>query len=350
MNLRRAIGTVVFAALAASGAAGASPQAPSPEVAQLLAKGESALRARQYEPALDAFKQANARANKTSAVAMLGMAKAYAGLQAFKSAADILADALKHAGDQPQMAAQLHNERGLACLALAQKSTDKALKDAEASFRAVLDGPAPLTMARYNLGVTLLRQMRDEEGVAELQAYLGTGARTPEADLAKKLVENPRRAREPYAPEFSIATMDGELLSLADLKGRVVLLDFWGTWCAPCRAATPTLLEISRQYAKDPFTMVGISSDGQGEAQKVRDYVAEHKMNWPEVHDTARKVIRLYEVNTYPTYLVIDAEGIVRDRFLGWGGNTKLNLQRSVDRWLKEARKLSSPKTPAPAR
>jgi thiol-disulfide isomerase/thioredoxin len=348
MRLRRAFTACLLSAVVALAGSAAGQQSVDPETAQLLVKGEAALRARQYEPALAAFKDANAREKKTSVLAMRGMARAYAGLQAHKSAADILAEALKHAGDQPQLVAQLHNDRGLACLALAQKPTDKWLKDAEAAFRAVVDGPVAVPMARFNLGVALLRQLRDAEGIVELQAYVATGVRTPEADLAKTYIENPRRSREPFAPEFSAASLEGDLLSLADLKGRVVLLDFWGTWCGPCLVATPSLLEIARGYAKDPFTMIGISSDSAADAQKLRDYVDAQKMTWPEIHDTSRKVIRLYEVSAYPTYVVIDAEGIIRDRFQGWSTNRKFEIQRSVDRWLKEARKPAAgvPKAP----
>jgi thiol-disulfide isomerase/thioredoxin len=337
------IAWILAAAVATIPAAARQGASKDADVAQFMARGEAALGARKYEPALDAFKQANALLNKSSPAAMIGMARAYTGLNAFKSAADILTEALKHTAGQAPLDAQIHNLRGLALFSLAQKSTDKALKDAEASFRAILALPVAMPIARYNLGVALLRQERDEEELVELNAYVATGARTPEADLAKKMIENPRRAREPFAPEFSIATMEGELVSLADLRGRVVLLDFWGTWCPPCRAATPTLLEIARQYSKQPFTMIGISSDAVGDVGKLRDYVAENKMAWPEVHDTAHKVIRLFEVSTYPTYVVIDAEGIIRDRLQGWGGNTKLDLQRSVDRWLKEAKKLGQP-------
>jgi peroxiredoxin len=343
MALRRVLIAAALAASVVSSTTATGQQSIDPETAQLFVKGEAALRARQYEAALDAFKDANAREKKMSALAMRGMARAYTGLQAHKSAADILAEALKHAGDEPQLASQLQNERGLACLALAQKPTDKWLKEAEIAFRAVVDGPAPLPMARFNLGVALLRQTRDEEGLAVLETYLATGAKTPEAELARSYLANPRRSREPYAPEFSIATMEGELLSLADLRGRVVLLDFWGTWCGPCLAATPSLVELARGYTKDPFTMVGISSDSPADAQKLRDYVAEKRMTWPEVHDTGRKVIRMYEVSAYPTYIVIDAEGIVRDRLQGWNSNRKSELQRSVDRWLKEARKVAGP-------
>jgi thiol-disulfide isomerase/thioredoxin len=317
-------------------------QPASNDVSQLIVQGEAALRAKQFEPALAHFKKANDLEKKTSAVAMLGMARAYSGLDAFKSAADILLKAIEHAGDQPVLAAQIHNERGLALMALSEKSTDKALKDAEASFRAIVAGPVAMPMAHFNLGVVLLRQMRDGEGVESLQAYLATGAKTPEADLAKSYVANPRRAREPFAPEFSIATMEGELISLADLKGRVVLLDFWGTWCPPCRAATPTLTEIARQYSKEPFTMIGVSSDSAADRQKLKDYVAEHNMGWPEIHDTRATVIRLYQVRSYPTYVIIDAEGVIRERFEGWNpSSTRLNLQRSVDKWLKEAKKAA---------
>ena len=63
------------------------------------------------------------------------------------------------------------------------------------------------------------------------------------------------------APEFSLKDSNGQTVHLADYKGKVVLLDFWGTWCPPCVSAVPWLRDLQRHHAKEPFVIVGISSD-----------------------------------------------------------------------------------------
>jgi peroxiredoxin len=345
---RWTLGLALAVAAAVPGAGSISARQSSPAAGdaaftQALQKGEVALKARQFEPALDAFKQANALKNKSSAVALFGVARAYHGLKAYKSEADACGEALKYAGEDTRLAAQLHHQRGQAFVLLAERPTDKALKDAEAEFTAVLKLTDTMPMAAYNLGVVLMKQNRDQEGAAALKAYIDTGARTPEVDLAKMMIVEPRRAREAFAPEFGAASIDGEYVTLKELQGKVVLLDFWGTWCPPCVAATPALVEISREFAKAPFTIVGISSDKPADAGVLKDFVAQHKMTWPEIHDTARKIIPLYDVTTYPTYVVIDAEGIIRDRVQGLSDGTKGELQTSIRKWLK-----AIPKAPAP--
>ena len=183
----------------------------------------------------------------------------------------------------------------------------------------------------YNLGVVLLRQERDQEGVIALQTYLDSGARTPEVNRAKAMMENPRRAREPFAPDFGITTHKAEYLELKDLRGKVVLLDFWGTWCAPCRAATPDLVQIYRRYAaKDPFEIIGISSDSRADEGKWRAYIDEHKMDWPNYLDLDRKLHRLFEVGPIPTYIVVDGEGVMRFTTTGWGPSAGSRLEGEV--------------------
>jgi hypothetical protein len=91
-----------------------------------------------------------------------------------------------------------------------------------------------LPILHFNLGYTLLQEGRDAEGIAELKKFTAVESEGAKADQALKLIENPRRAREAYAPDFSFITSEGEYLSLDDLRGKVVLLDFWGTWCPPC--------------------------------------------------------------------------------------------------------------------
>jgi thiol-disulfide isomerase/thioredoxin len=306
-------------------------QDSDPKFVAAIEKGEAAMKARRFQEALDAFRDANNAAGRKSATALFGVSRAYQGLGAFKSAADACADAIKHVGEDARLAAQIRNQRGLALSNLARKSGDRELKDAEGEFRAVLMATDAFPVVWYNLGVVLLKQERDAEGIIALQAYLDGGARTPEAALAKAMIENPRRAREPFAPDFAITTHRAEYLEFKDLRGKVVLLDFWGTWCAPCRAATPDLVQIHRRYAsRDPFEIVGISSDPRADEGKWRAYIDEHEMGWPNYLDLDRKLHRLFEVGPIPTYIVVDAEGVMRFTTTGWGPNAGSRLEGEI--------------------
>ncbi len=187
---------------------------PDPKFTAAMQKGEAALKARRFEEAIDAFKQANAIRNKTSAAAFHGLGRAYHGLGAFKSEAENCAEGLKHVGDDRRLQAMLQNQRGMALFSLADKNTDKEIRDAEAEFRSALVMAEAPPIAWYNLGVVLLKQSRDAEGLVALQAYIDSGVRAPEIDLAKKMIENPRRGRENYAPDYAFASLARRLRQL----------------------------------------------------------------------------------------------------------------------------------------
>jgi thiol-disulfide isomerase/thioredoxin len=294
---------------------------------------------RAFENALQSYKKAYALKDKTSLDAALGMAMAYRGLGAYKNVFDVTTEAMKLAGDDPLLQAKVHNLRGTALVALATKPDDKKLTEAEVEFRAALQKNPELFSAQLNLGVTLLKLNRDDEGVRELKAYVERAPKGPETANTLKMIEEPRRARETYAPEFSFTSKQGEFITLEDLKGRVVVLDFWGTWCKPCLMATPSLLRLHKKYADDGVVFVGVAVRDQESDWAA--YIDKNKMDWPQFLDTNRKIVMPYLVTGYPTYIVIDADGILRARKTGYGSDTDSWLEGEIKRALK--RKQTNP-------
>ena len=166
------------------------------------------------------------------------------------------------------------------------------------------------------------------------------------------MIANPRRARVPYAPDLSLTTLAGEFINLEELHGKVVLLDFWGTWCPPCLVATPSLVDLYKRHTKGTgdgpqFEMIGVSSDPKAEEDKVRTYVEKNKMAWPQHLDATRQAQRAFSINSYPTYIIVDAEGVVRERVTGWNDReTKGRLDSMIKKLLKEG----PPIAPIPAK
>ncbi|OFW08091.1 MAG: hypothetical protein A3H96_22110 [Acidobacteria bacterium RIFCSPLOWO2_02_FULL_67_36] len=320
-------------------AAARQDQNPDEYVAQMK-KGDAALRSRKYEDALKAYKKASSLHNKTSAEAYAGMARVYDAMGAYKSAADSWADALENTSGDPLREAVYRNQRGASLFAQSQNGNDKRLKEAEAEFRAALALDETLAIARFNLGVALLRQARDEEGLPELKAFLAAAPRAPHAAEAERMIENPRRARERYAPDFAIVTLDQQRLALEDLKGKVVLLDFWASWCGPCKLATPGLTRLYKKYGDRPFALVAISLDR--EESPWRQYIDENRMTWPQYWDRGGRIAQLFGVRPIPTYIVLDHEGIVRTTKEGWGPGTDGALDGEIGKWLKRIPPTSS--------
>ena len=298
-----------------------------------LRNGDAYLQRRMFEQALQAYKHAHSLTDKTSYEALVGMALAYRGLGAHKNVLDMCGDGLRLAGDDKVRQAQIHNLRGAALVALSDKPNDKKLQDAEAAFRAALSANDSLVAARQNLGIALLKMGRDPEGIRELKAYVETAPKGVDVENARKMIEDPRRAREPFSPEFSFTSKDGEYIALEDLAGKTVLLDFWGSWCAPCVASTPGLIKLRRKFAGQPVVFLSIAQDEEG---RWRDYLERNSMDWPQYLDTPRRVLRLFNVTVYPTYVILDGEGIVRARRSGYGSDTDGWLEREIKKTLKE--------------
>lgn len=298
----------------ASGHLGARQADP---FAQAMEDGRLALARHQYQAAADAFVRASGLRQGVSAEAAVGLARAERGLRAYQKAVDACAGALRWTRGDAALEALLRTEHGLALLEGASTLGRARLAEAEADFRAALAAGDAVPAARYYLGVALVQQNREAEGVAELKAYIATAAPGPEANDAKSIILNPRRADKNYPADFEITTRDGEHLALADLRGKVVLLDFWGSWCGPCRAATPSIARIYRKYVGQSFMLIGI---GVGEASKTgwANYIDQHNMPWRHYLDNPPMLNRYFNVHTVPTYILIDGEGIVRDRQTGW--------------------------------
>ncbi|HET9524862.1 MAG TPA: redoxin domain-containing protein [Pyrinomonadaceae bacterium] len=299
-----------------------------------MTKGHTLLRQRRFDEALKSFKRANEMRGKKCAECLSLMVEAYLALESYKSAVENADKVIELAGGDKQLRFRAYNNKGIALQTWAEKKDQKRLQAAEAAFRQALsiEGAAPVV--RYNLGVVLLQLNRDAEGIAELQQYINAQPTASNIEYAKKLVGNPRRARESYAPEFSFTSLDGAQVSLEDLKGKVVLLDFWGTWCQPCVESIPDLRNLHKKYSKEPaFVFIGISSDRDDELW--REFTAKNKMVWPQYRDKDQRIQRAFGVRSFPTYIVIDHEGIVRHRSVGLTAAGAAPLDRVIGKQLK---------------
>lgn len=306
-----------------------------------IEKGRKFQNRRQYEEALKSFKRANEMRDKKSPECFLWMAQAFQGLEAYKNAVESAEKAIELAASDNRLRALAYNVKGIALQAQSEGKDHKKLQEAEETFRQGLALNTDLHILHYGLGFTLMQLGRDPEGIAEMQKFVELAPWAPNAGKARMIIENPRRARENYAPEFSIVTSDGKYITAEDLRGKVVLLDFWATWCAPCVASLPSLRTLHRRYEKEPsFVMIAISSDR--EVDEWRAFIAKNQMVWPQYRDRDSKVQRAFEVRAFPTYIVIDHEGIVRFRSSGFGSRGMATMEDAIRKTLKMTTKATA--------
>ena len=128
----------------------------------------------------------------------------------------------------------------------------------------------------------------------------------PAHDAARAAVKA-ETTRNP-APEFSLKDADGKVVKLSDYKGKVVLLNFWATWCGPCKIEIPWFMEFEQNYRDKGFAVLGVSMDEEGWSV-VKPYVTQHKVNYRMVIGDDLTAQKYGGVESLPTSFLIDREG-----------------------------------------
>jgi thiol-disulfide isomerase/thioredoxin len=320
-------------------------QEPNDLFSQALAQGDLYQSKKKFDLALDAYHKADKLCHHSSAPCYMKIASIERKLGDFSNALEDAKRAEKVAADNKTVAIQAHLFRATLLTQMSGKPGDKKLKEAEEELRQslVLDSTIPLT--HFNLGVVLLKQERDPEGLAEMNTYVAMPNADPATVVeARRIIASPIRARAPFAPDFSFTTHENENLSNAALRGKVVLLDFWGTWCPPCRESIPVTRNLQKKYADKNLQIVGISSDDDEDVWKT--FIKAQQMTWSEYIDLSGKVQESFKIDSFPTYILLDKDGVIRYRRSGFGEGTQAELEEAIDKALKRA---SDPKLAAAA-
>ncbi|MBI2687523.1 MAG: TlpA family protein disulfide reductase [Acidobacteria bacterium] len=153
-------------------------------------------------------------------------------------------------------------------------------------------------------------------------------------------------SRKP-APDFALKDADGKVVKLSDYKGKVVLLNFWATWCGPCKIEIPWFVEFEQSYRDKGFAVLGVAMDEEGWSA-VKPFLAEHKVNYRMVIGDDMTAQKYGGVDSLPTSFVIDREG--RTAAVHVGLVSKKDYRNDIEQLLgKAAEQRSATGTAAPA-
>ena len=139
------------------------------------------------------------------------------------------------------------------------------------------------------------------------------GSSAPPGQPGEEAAAPPPPAGEELAYDFTLKDLQGESRSLSDWTGQVRLIDFWATWCAPCREEIPWLKELQQSYGEQGFAILAISDEN---AEIIRGFVAEREINYVSLVDPG-EATRQYGVISLPTAFLVDREGRIVEEFRG---------------------------------
>ena len=146
---------------------------------------------------------------------------------------------------------------------------------------------------------------------------------TPQ-EYQRKLIGRP-------APEFAGEDMKGNPIKLSDFKGRVVLLDFWATWCGPCLMSLPGIQRLAERFDAQPVTILGIAGDQPGSEDRVNKFIEDRKLTYTHVNDFEGDISEMYRVTGIPHVVLIDKQGKVAAIHNGYTPGQDALLARQIE-------------------
>lgn len=133
---------------------------------------------------------------------------------------------------------------------------------------------------------------------------------TPISRYVQSFLAAPREGAP--APDFTLPTLDNETVTLSDLRGQVIILNLWTSWCPPCREEMPALNEVYQRYKEDGLVVLAVNSTVQDSEAAAREFAAEYAFEFPILLDHDGIVTRAYQLQSLPTTFFIDRRGVIQ--------------------------------------
>jgi peroxiredoxin len=319
-------------------------EGPTSEKAQKAYKdGLNYLRERRPNAALDEFKKADKQDGGHCSACQKQMIKYGVQLGEWKTAelgaTEMVADAR-----EPQALALAHYQFAQVLMEEGvEKHKDEIFSRVHDEASKALAAFANFPEAFFLDGRALAHLKLDDQAKARFEQYAKL---KPEEDLnrqrALRYISRPELARARMAPTFTVTTKDGKRISMDDLQGKVVLIDFWATWCAPCREALPHIQKVAKKFQGQPLVILSVSLDS--DEQKWSEFITKYEMTWPQYRDGgfAGPVAKKFGVAAIPHTFTIDTDGVLQEEHIG-----DASVEGKLKKLLAHARELPSTEKPA---
>ena len=303
----------------------------NPKFVSAMAEGRQLSRKQQYEFAADAFKKACKIAEEKDESCLTELYTAQMKASNFKDAATT-ASVLEANASNPNEKAVAEVRRGHALFYQAgDKNKIDLLKASDAALKAAIADDPKSGAAHYLDGQVLARLNQIDAARDEFKTCLSCiTPGDPSYLRAQHFAENPALSTAKMAPAFEVVALDGTHFNLDAMGGRVVLIDFWATWCGPCNAELPHMKKIAKEFAGQPLVIISVSWDS--DETKWKDFINKNEMTWVQYRDADHHLSNVFGVQAIPHYFTIDSDGVLTAEMLGEGSNVEGKLKKLVAR------------------
>jgi thiol-disulfide isomerase/thioredoxin len=317
------------AAVLAQTPAAAPDYASNPKFQAALKEAHDQQRKKQMGFASDAYKKANKIAGGQCAECLRSLVDTQMADGAYKDAI-ASASALEALATTPGSKSVAEILRGRAILAQAgSKPKPAQLEAADAAFKEAIANYPKAAAAHYLDGQTLAKLGKMDEAKAEFLTCVScVSPNDPTRLRAQHFAENPSLSARQMAPAFTVTALDGSKFTLDEMGGRVVLIDFWATWCGPCNEELPHMKKIAKEFAGQPLVIISVSWDS--DETKWKDFIAKNEMTWVQYRDANHALTNSLGINAIPHYFTIDSDGVLTSEMLGEGSDVEGKLKKLV--------------------
>jgi thiol-disulfide isomerase/thioredoxin len=302
-----------------------------PKFQTAIAEGKKLKHDRQIFFAIDAYKKASKIANGRDLDVLNEIFALQLSTGNYKDAV-ATASSLEAASTTPILKSRAEANRGYALfLQAGEKYKPDVMNASDAALKAAIADDPQNATALYLDGTVLAHLGKMDAAREQFKSCVNcVNPKDPSYLRAQHFAEDPSLSLHKMAPAFDVIALDGSKFNLDAMGGRVVLIDFWATWCGPCNEELPHVKKIAKEFAGQPLVIISVSWDS--DETKWKNFIDKNEMTWVQYRDADHSLSKKFGVEAIPHYFTIDSDGVLTAEMLGSGSDVEGKLKKLIAR------------------
>jgi thiol-disulfide isomerase/thioredoxin len=302
-----------------------------PKFQSAIAEAKKLKHDREIFFAIDAYKKASKIANGKDLDTLSEIFTLQLSVGYYKDAV-ATASAMEAASTTPILKSRGEANRGYALfLQAGEKNKPDLLNASDAALKAAIADDPKNATAFYLDGNVLARLGQMDAAREQFKSCVScVNPSDPSYLRAKHFSEDPSLSLHKMAPAFDVVALDGSKFNLDAMGGKVVLIDFWATWCGPCNEELPHMKKIAKEFADQPLVIISVSWDS--DETKWKNFINKNEMTWVQYRDADHSLSKKFGVEAIPHYFTIDSDGVLTSEMLGSGSDVEGKLKKLLAR------------------